>query len=312
MILKKRGHQIPENEFQPDYIDLVKLSRVELSALKNSYTMKIKEKEERSLITYFSTKFKINLRNSLRKLIKYEIILLISWAVFIVLFMTSAMYFGWLQDKGLSNLIMTLMTVPIIIIMIPFVITAMLLEGGTSSDYTTLDRINTILESKYNLYDRLITPETPFANDQHYIETIRYCKNNIYLIDKYFNEVGLRLLNEGLKDNTDISVIKIITSPDKATEGLKNSFQKLKDELKTRNIDITFRILCDKESLNDIHDRYLITSDMTFLLPSPDVVKRGQYASITGINQHFPFEKYWEKSLDIIKDWPKIKEYLKC
>jgi len=283
-----------------------------LEALKNSYKMKIKEKEERSLITYFQKKIKINLRNSLRKLIKYELIFFVSWAIFVVLLITIANYVGWMQEKGLGNIVATIMFVPIIIIMIPFVITMLLLDSDqTSSDYNTLDRINTILESKYNIYDRLISPETPFANELHYIETIRSCKNNIYLIDKYFNEAGLRLLNDGIKDKIDISVIKLITSPDKVTEGLKISFQKLKDELKTRNIDITFRILCDKESLNNIHDRYLITSDMTFLLPSPDVVKRGQYASITGINQHFPFEKYWEKSFDIIEDWPKIKEYLK-
>ena len=311
MILKKRGHQIPENEFQPDYIDLVKLSRVELEALKNSYNMKIKEREEKSLITFFSKKFKTDLRKLLRKLIKYEMIFFVSWAIFFVILITIANYIGWMQEKGLSNTIFTILFVPMIISMIPFVITAMLLDDRTSSDRGTLDRINTILESKYNTYDRLISPETPFANELHYIETIRSCKNNIYLIDKYFNEAGLRLINEGIKDKTDISIIKIITSPDKTTEGLKNSFLKLKDELKTRNINITLRVLCDKEGLNSIHDRYLITSDMNFLLPSPDVVKRGQYASITGINQHFPFEKYWDVSLDIIQDWNKIKEHLK-
>jgi len=231
--------------------------------------------------------------------------------IFIMLFMGIAGFTGWMSTEEFRNISMTIIMVPLILIMIPLMATFMLMDTEkTSSDYATLDRINTILESKYNVYDRLISPETPFANELHYIETIKSCRDNIYLIDKYFNENGLRLLNEGLKENTNVSNIKIITSVEKATENLKNTSKKFRDELNNRNIDFSLKI-CEKKDLSDIHDRYLITEERKFLLPSPDVVKRGQYASIAGINQPIPFQKYWDKGLDIVKDWNKIDEILK-
>ncbi len=289
---------------------MVKLSREELETLRKSYEIKIKEKEEKSLITYLSKKFNKNLRSVLPRLLKYEFIVFFIVMIFVFVFMAIAGFTGWISNEDFSTISMTIVLVPMLIIMIPLMATIMLMDiEKTSSDYTILDRINTILESKYNVYDRLISPETPFANELHYTETIKSCRDNIYLIDKYFNEGGLRLLNEGLKENANVTNVKIITSIEKATENLRNASKKIRDELDNRNIGFSLKI-CEKKVLTDIHDRYLITEERKFLLPSPDVIKRGQYASITGINQPIPFQKYWDKGLDIVDEWIKINEIL--
>lgn len=292
----------------PKYIDLVKLPRDELEALEKSYEMEIKEKEERSVISYLSKKLKKDLRLILPKMLKYEFIALVVAMIFIFVFMSIASFFGWFQQDEYRTIVTIIIMAPFLILMIPLIVTTMLMETErTSSDYTTLDRINSILESKYYVYDFLISPEKPFANDLHYIETIRACRDNIYLLDKYYTTAGFDLLYKGLEGKTDVSTIKIITTPDKADENLRKSYKKIKTEFKARGINIELRIF-NKKSHNEIHDRYLITGDKTFLLPSPDVVKRGQYATITGVNHSIPFQKYWDVSIDIINGWEKIEK----
>ena len=230
--------------------------------------------------------------------------------IFIFVFMGIASFFGWFQLEEYRSIVSFVIMVPFIILMFPLMVTTMLIViEKTSSDYTTLYRINSILESKYYVYDFLISPDKPFANDKHYIETIRSCRDNIYILDKYYSTAGFDLLYKGLEGKTDVSTIKIITNPNKANESLSKSYKKIKTEMKARNVNIELRVF-NKKSHNEIHDRYLITGDKTFLLPSPDVVKRGQYATITGVNHFIPFQKYWDDSIDINEGLGKIKKEL--
>ena len=70
------------------------------------------------------------------------------------------------------------------------------------------------------------------------------------------------------------------------------------------------RILINKNTLQELHDRYLLSKNKSFIIPSPDVVSRNQLSSIKETNSNIPFEEYRNEGIDLISDWNKIKEKL--
>ena len=61
------------------------------------------------------------------------------------------------------------------------------------------------------------------------------------------------------------------------------------------------------ETLNEIHDRYLIGSNITYNIVSGDVARRGQ----TGDNLECSrpdIERWWNNSFDILLDWGKFQD----
>jgi hypothetical protein len=59
-----------------------------------------------------------------------------------------------------------------------------------------------------------------------------------------------------------------------------------------------------------IHDRWILSKNASFNIPSPDVVARGQYSEVKKTNNTLPFEDMWKNSLDIISDWTKIDKII--
>ncbi len=148
-----------------------------------------------------------------------------------------------------------------------------------------------------------ILPKKEFTNRLKYIDTIKACKESIKIIDKYFNLNALSYLSEGI--NETIKEIKIISSPEYIDEKFKKMFKHFKEEY--TNIDIQLRVITDKNILKEYHDRYIISPTKTMLLPSADVVARGQLSSITE-TEEIPFSYFWQKGHDILKEWNRIRE----
>ncbi|MFH1367939.1 MAG: DUF262 domain-containing protein [Elusimicrobiota bacterium] len=160
-----------------------------------------------------------------------------------------------------------------------------------------------------NAPQTLISPQNPFTNKRIIGSTINSCKEYIYWVDKYFSKVGLELLHEYM-DYNKVKDIKILVSLDYANEILRSAFQDFKNELKNRDITCGLRIICDNKTKSSIHDRWIITKNSCFNLPSPDVIARGQYSEINKTTSIPPFDEWWKNSLDIIQDWNNIKEQI--
>ena len=154
----------------------------------------------------------------------------------------------------------------------------------------------------------LIEPKTPFSNESAMMETIRECREYIYWFDKYFSRKGL----EWLKDLPDgqVSSIRILAARSRPTlahtESLRNSFKKFKTEMKLKGINSELRILADSKVEKNIHDRWLITKNTAYGVPSTDTIQRGQTSLIVRDVQRPSFEDWWDHSLDIIEDWNRI------
>ncbi len=163
------------------------------------------------------------------------------------------------------------------------------------------------------VFSGLITPQTPFSNISQMEKTIQKCDEYLYWIDKYFGKSGLEILASALSSNQviNISEVKILTSLEKVDDKLREDFKRFKEELKNRGISAEMRVLVQKDVAASIHDRWIISKYKSFNIPSPDVIKRGQYSEIKETDARLPFDELMESSLDIIHDWPKISELIR-
>jgi hypothetical protein len=155
----------------------------------------------------------------------------------------------------------------------------------------------------------LISPEKPFGNSRIMSDTIRACDGYIHWIDKYFSNEGLNMIYDSV-DKNKVNSIKILTSIANTNIRLRQSFERLKKEFKNENIECELRVITDRSRASKIHDRWILSKNANFNIPSPDVVARGQYSEVKKTNNSLPFTDMWENSLDIISDWTEIEKII--
>ncbi|QLH08562.1 GmrSD restriction endonuclease domain-containing protein [Candidatus Nitrosotenuis sp. DW1] len=153
----------------------------------------------------------------------------------------------------------------------------------------------------------LITPEQPFSNRVAFWNAIKSCDGYIYWIDKYFSKEGLELLSQSL-DTNRTKTVKILISIEKADEKFRSVFKDFRDELKNKNVICELRVITDSKLKSSIHDRWILSKNNCYNIPSADTVARGQYSEIKATENKPPFEDWWTKSLDIINDWNEIQK----
>ena len=172
---------------------------------------------------------------------------------------------------------------------------------------TILSKIKNHLEINENEKEHtLISPENPFTNKRIFWNAIKSCEGHINWVDKYFSKAGFELLNDSL-NYKKIKKIKILISIDKVDDNFRQIFRDFKEELKNKEISCELRVIVDKKIKSSIHDRWIISENRCFNIPSPDVMARGQYSEIKSTNNQPPFEDWWNKSKDIINEWNDIK-----
>ena len=116
----------------------------------------------------------------------------------------------------------------------------------------------------------------------------------------------MELLVQSL-DKSKVKIVKILTSIDKADESLRRLFKDFKNEMKINQILCEVRVMTDSKLKSSIHDRWIISKDNSFNIPSPDVVARGQYSEVKRTENRPPFDDRWDMSLDLIDDWNRIQ-----
>ncbi|MBI2541530.1 hypothetical protein HYV80_02370 [Candidatus Woesearchaeota archaeon] len=153
----------------------------------------------------------------------------------------------------------------------------------------------------------MINPDKPYTNIMHLLKTIRECEDFIDWFDPYFTINGFEVLTDA--ENENIKRIRILSGIKQTNEKLRNRFSRLKEELSKKGVDVQFRVLIGK-SIQDLHDRWIISKNKKFNVPSLNTIYRGQYSEIKETTNDFPFEKYWNEGKDLINEWDVIDKYL--
>lgn len=92
------------------------------------------------------------------------------------------------------------------------------------------------------------------------------------------------------------------------TYKLRRLFEDFKKEMDNDKIDCKMRVIVENAQSSNIHDRWLISKNNCFNIPSPDIVARGQYSEVKSTENRPPFELWWNASLDILTQWDQIQK----
>jgi len=76
-------------------------------------------------------------------------------------------------------------------------------------------------------------------------------------------------------------------------------YKDLKKELKNSGVRCKLKVISDNKLKANIHDRWLISENLCFNMPSTDTIARGQYSEVKRTANFPPFNEWWEKSRDI-------------
>lgn len=158
-----------------------------------------------------------------------------------------------------------------------------------------------------------ITPTNPAQNRLIFKQTIHRCKGFVNWLDLYLNKEALDFMIDNF-DRVNVKEIKLLTSlydnEYSINERLLEQFKAYQDELKQGGIDLSMKVITTKEGHNRVaHDRYLLGQNIKFNVPSFTLMVRGRFSEIKQTQNEIPFEQYWTDldSLDLVKDWDKIK-----
>ncbi|HKI07815.1 MAG TPA: CxxC-x17-CxxC domain-containing protein [Nitrososphaeraceae archaeon] len=73
------------------------------------------------------------------------------------------------------------------------------------------------------------------------------------------------------------------------------------------------RLVSTKDAYEKVsHDRFIIGQNIKYNVPSYTTLAKGRFSEIKKTNNYVPFIDYWNNkdSLDILKDWPRIRDTL--
>lgn len=151
----------------------------------------------------------------------------------------------------------------------------------------------------------MTTPHTPYTNIRIIRHAIESCRRWVYWIDKFFAINDLDILIDGSK-KTDLKEVKLLISLKNADHKMRSQFQRFKEEMGNKGTLCEMRVVTDHKIYGQYHDRWILSSNINFLLMSGDVARRGQYAEIKPTENRPPFEEWWKSSADIISQWLEI------
>ena len=170
------------------------------------------------------------------------------------------------------------------------------------------------------LQQKSINKDTPSENMRNLTNTINECNNYIYWIDRYHDKKSMEILFSNF-NQSKIKDIKIISSGfvgNTIDHDLHDYIVNISKEFLEKNISICFKIITDLDIHNDTHNRYILSSNLGYDVPSFDAIQKGQNSTINPLESKIlahktsQFLDYWGKQqvVDLVKDWKKINEFL--
>ncbi|OGS23459.1 MAG: hypothetical protein A2297_00020 [Elusimicrobia bacterium RIFOXYB2_FULL_48_7] len=179
-----------------------------------------------------------------------------------------------------------------------------------SSNKNMLDRLNQI-EDKVQSQDekirtifevihapsnsRMLSPGKPFSNKKAIRDIISTCDKYIYWADKYYSKAGLDWLAESLNPDR-VKSVRILMSSEKLDNTFTALYRDLRKELENDGVKFEIRTITDSRLNASIHDRWIVTKNFCYNMPSTDTIARGQYSEVKRTVNLPPFDEWWEKS----------------
>ncbi|OGS28016.1 MAG: hypothetical protein A2297_02880 [Elusimicrobia bacterium RIFOXYB2_FULL_48_7] len=158
------------------------------------------------------------------------------------------------------------------------------------------DKIKTIFEVIHAPSNsKILSPGKPFSNRKTIRDIISSCSKYIYWVDKYFSKAGLDWLAESL-NHLRVKNVEILMLSEKIDNTFTALYQDLRKELENGGVKCEIRVITDNKLSASIHDRWIISNNLCYNMPSTDTIARGQYSEVKRTENFPPFEEWWERS----------------
>jgi hypothetical protein len=148
-------------------------------------------------------------------------------------------------------------------------------------------------------------------------ELIDKTKNNDDTIKSALQEKEeeIRILRQRDSMNTDAiaNLSDQLMNKSQIEDRLKDIFIRFRDELSKKGISLEMRFVTTKVGYDKVpHDRFIIAKNIKYNVPPFTTIVKGKLSEIKRTTNNIPFERYWgdKDSLDIVRDWMKIKSML--
>ncbi len=118
-------------------------------------------------------------------------------------------------------------------------------------------------------------------------------------------------------DYQNVQEVKLLTSSynneNQVNVELTDRFDQFKNEMEQKGISLEMRAISTKAAYDMVaHDRFIVGENVKYNVPSFTTMIKGRFSEIKKTTNEIPFIDYWNDSdsLDIVKDWLKIKNIL--
>ena len=160
----------------------------------------------------------------------------------------------------------------------------------------------------------LISKDTPEENKEHFRTVFSKCQNYIYWSDRYLDEESIEYLLSGIVHEKIKEIKLLFNIRGKSIHAeMKNQLQIIRKNLSEKGINCTYRVNISRRIFAELHDRFVLGSNIAWNVPSVGQIKKNQLSEITESPNHNKlierFQEFWddEDSLDLIKDWDRIE-----
>lgn len=146
-----------------------------------------------------------------------------------------------------------------------------------------------------------IVPQLPFRNRVNLYKVFSNCTSYLWWLDKHFQLDGFKLLEDWCHCETPcVTEIKILGSDRVSAQklsSLQRNFPPFQTELGNLGIFAELRILRDSSIVQTLHDRYVISENISFnVLPVGSLI-RGQQGSLYLEENPPDFQSLWSRGV---------------
>jgi hypothetical protein len=141
---------------------------------------------------------------------------------------------------------------------------------------------------------RIVTPDRPYQNVRHLMETLRACKEFIWWAEPHFTKKMLEPLHDEA-DATKVTTIRLLTGPAQSASDT-NEVRRFAAEMKSLGIAVEWRTVETRD--RDWHDRYIVTRGKAWNVPPTNTLYKGDYSEIVATDAP-PFETWWKEATPV-------------
>jgi len=154
-----------------------------------------------------------------------------------------------------------------------------------------------------------VTRRTPYSNIKRLRRAIRTCEGDLLWVAKHFSKKGLEPLSDEVTGDR-FSSVRVLCGPDNVTHKMRSDFERFDEEMGNRGVDAELRVMTDREHLDMLHDRWIISDGNSWNVPPVNSLYRNQEAELHKVTEDISFDEWWDNAAEVVSEWNEIQKQI--